>query len=123
MNDRVQGIAFGYDCKVGFHEYERHIRQRVLIDFDAETDWRESARADRARDLVDYYEVNKAITALIESRDWRLVEAIAEAVAELICSKFPVSAVRVRVRKIPFDMPNCEGVAVECYRRREDFGS
>ncbi len=121
MTDRVHGTGFTYDCRVGFHEYERHIRQRVSVDFEAETDWQDCARRDRARDLVDYYEINKAIQALVDGRQWRLIEAMAEDIARLICTRFPVSRVRVRVNKLPFDMPNVGSVGVECWRTPTDF--
>jgi len=120
--DTVSGHRFSYSCRIGFHEYERHIAQRLLIDFEAETDWREAAQRDRAKDLVDYYEINRAIGALIDNNEWRLVEAVAEAVAKLLCTDFPVTAVHVRVTKQPFDMPNCESVSVACHRNRADFG-
>lgn len=122
MRDRVHGIGFSYDCKIGFHEYERHIRQRVVIDFEAETDWREAARLDRAKDLVDYYEANLAIQALVIQKEYRLIEALAEDVARVLLTNFPVDRVRVKVTKSPFDMPNVGNVAVECWRDRAQFG-
>lgn len=121
MNDRVHGMGFSYDCRIGFHEYERHIRQRVVVDFEAETDWREAARADRARNLVDYYEANLAIQALVEAKEYRLIEALAEDVAQMLIARFPIERVRVKVTKAPFDMPNVGSVAVECWRSRADF--
>ena len=57
----------------------------------------------------------------IESRDWLLIEAVAEATARVLCSRFPVSRVRVKVTKAPFGMPNVGTVAVECWRTPEDF--
>jgi dihydroneopterin aldolase len=121
LRDTVSGHGLTYSCRIGFHEYERHIQQRVRIDFEAETDWRDQARRDRARNLVDYYEINTAITELMTNRKWRLVEAVAEAVAELLCTQFPILGARVRVTKQPFDMPNCEAVSVCCYRTPADF--
>ena len=122
MNDRVHGTGFSYDCRIGFHEYERHIRQRIVIDFEAETDWRASARVDRATsELVDYYEANLAISKLVASKEYRLIEALAEDVARLLVTAFPIQRVRVRVTKAPFDMPNVGSVAVECWRSPEDF--
>lgn len=122
MNDRVHGTGFSYDCRIGFHEYERHIRQRVVIDWEAETDWRAAARADRPKGLVDYYEANLKITALVEGKEYRLIEALAEDVARLLIDEFPpIVRVRVKVTKAPFDMPNVGSVAVECWRAREDF--
>jgi dihydroneopterin aldolase len=122
LNDRVHGTGFSYDCRIGFHEYERHIRQRVVIDWEAETDWRSAARADRAdAGLVDYYEANLAIGKLLAAKEYRLIEALAEEVAALLVSTFPIRRVRVRVTKAPFDMPNVGSVAVECWRTPEDF--
>ena len=120
MRDRVHGVGFSYDCRIGFHEYERHIRQRVVVDFEAETDWRAAARADRAHKIVDYYEANLAIQALVEQKEYRLIEALAEDVAKMLIERFPIERVRVKVTKSPFDMPNTAGVAVECWRGRED---
>jgi dihydroneopterin aldolase len=119
--DTVSGHGFEYSCRIGFHEFERHIEQKLRIDFEAHTDWRDQAKADRADNLVDYYEINRAIGAMIAGREWRLVEAVAESVAELLCTQFPVTSVNVRVTKQPFDMPNCESVSVSCVRDREDF--
>ncbi len=122
MNDRVHGTGFSYDCRIGFHEYERHIRQRVVIDFEAETDWRASARMDRAgKELVDYYEANLAIGKLVAEKEYRLIEALAEDVAKLLVGTFPIRRIRVKVTKAPFDMPNVGSVAVECWRTAADF--
>ncbi len=121
--DRVFGIGLQHACQIGFHPHEQTILQRLRIDFEAETDWRRVARADdETLGLVDYAEVDRAVGALVRARSWRLIEAVAEAVAELICRDFPVAAVKVRVTKHPVDMPEVEGVAVECWRQREDFG-
>lgn len=120
--DRVHGVDFTYAVRIGFHDFERHIKQRVRIEFEAETDWRRAAQDDdEAMGLVDYFEVNQSIQELLDSRPWRLVEAVAEAVAELICRRFNVSGVRVKVTKAPMDMPNVGAVAVECWRVPADY--
>ena len=103
--DTVSGHGFEYSCRIGFHEFERHIEQKLRIDFEAHTDWREQARADRADNLVDYYEINRAIGDLIAGREWRLVEAVAESVAELLCTQFPVNSVNVPVSYTHLTLP------------------
>ena len=121
MRDRVHGNGFSYDVRIGFHEYERHIHQRIVIDGEAETTWRDAAEADRPRDIVDYYVANLKIAAKIQAKEYRLIETVAEEVAELLVREFPVDRVRVKVTKAPFDMPNVGSVAVECWRSRQDF--
>ncbi len=121
--DRVHGIGMHYSCRVGFHAHEQHIVQKLRVDFEAETRWRSLAQVDdETLGLVNYAEVDKAVGVLLDTRHWRLIETVAEAIAALICEQFPVSQVRVKVTKTPADMPQVEGVAVECWRRREDFG-
>jgi len=119
--DRVMGTELAFSCRIGFHEHERDIEQRILVDFDAETDWRSAAATDRPRSLIDYYEVNLAIEAMVKGRSWRLLEALAEDIAALICHGYPVDRVRIRATKQPIDMPNAGSVAVECTRVPADF--
>ena len=120
-SDRVFGFGLAFDARIGYHRHELDIRQRIEIDFEAETDWREAARRDRPVHLVNYHDANRLIGELVASRRWRLVEALAEDVARLLCDRFPVSGVRVRVTKRPFDMPNVRAVAVACWRTPDDF--
>jgi dihydroneopterin aldolase len=121
VRDVVYGLGFTYDCQIGFHEHEQHITQQLEIDFDAHTDWRAAARSDSPVDIVDYAVASEAIGELLESRRWNLIEAVAEAVAELLCARFSVARVRVRVTKRPIDMPRARGVAAECWREPSDF--
>ena len=121
MSDRVSGHGFRYDCKVGFGEQERAVPQPIVVDFEARTDWRKSAIEDRAHQLVDYAEVDRALKKLLTGRSWRLIEAMAEAAAEEICTGFPVEQVRVTVTKKPLDMPHCDGVSVSCSRTPADY--
>jgi dihydroneopterin aldolase len=121
MADRVSGHGFNYQAHVGFGDAERSVPQAVRVDFEARTDWRASAETDRARNIVDYAAVDRGVAALIASREWRLIETIAEAIARLICMDFPVDQVRVTVTKRPADMPHCDGVSVSCSRTPADF--
>lgn len=121
MTDRVHGIGFTYYCHVGFGDEERSARQRLVIDWEVETDWRVAARLDRAKDIVDYNIANNLIGELVQGKAYRLIEAVAEDVAHLLLRSFPVTAARVKVTKTPFHMPNVVGVAVECERTIEDY--
>lgn len=121
MNDRVCGKSLSFDCRIGLREYERMITQRVFIDFEAETNWRIAALSDSPEGIVDYYAVNEKLKALLASKQYSLIEAVAEDAAKLICEDFPVISVLIRVTKMPFDMPNVGSVSVECLRKPEDF--
>jgi len=121
MSDRVSGHGLKYKAHVGFGDEERRTAQVVSVDFEARTDWKDSARQDRAKRIVDYAEVDREISALLAGREWRLIEAIAEEIARLICVGFPVDQVSVTVIKHPSDMPHCDGVSVSCSRTPADY--
>lgn len=90
----------GLDLR-GFHgalEEERTTGQQFVFDVtlvvhDA------GVRSDQLADTVDYTEVVDRIRAVSDSRRFNLIEALAAAVAEDLLDSFPVSLVRVRVRK------------------------
>jgi len=121
VNDKVIGVSLSFPCRVGVADYEREIVQPLLVDFEVETDWRQAALHDDPSLIVDYLAISRGIAGLLKGRSYKLIEAVAEDVARLICTEFPVMRVRVRVTKTPFDMPNAAAVAVECQRRPEDF--
>jgi len=123
MADRVSGHGLKYEAHVGFGDEERRTAQVVAVDFEVRTDWKDSAREDRAKRIVDYAQVDRAIATLLAGREWRLIEAIAEEIARLICVGFPVDQVSVTVTKQPADMPHCDGVSVTCSRTPADYVS
>jgi dihydroneopterin aldolase len=56
-------------------------------------------RSDQLADTVDYTAVVERIQALNSRRRFNLIEALAAAIADDLLAAFPVSRVRVRVRK------------------------
>jgi len=120
-NDMICGHDLTYQVRVGFHDFERNIQQRVKINFEAETDWHKAVEKDEPIDIVDYYHINEALEKMISKKSWNLIESLAEDVAKLICTKFNADAVRVQVNKKPLDMPNVYEVSASCYRRKEDY--
>ena len=86
----------------GFHgvlENERREGQRFLVDVDLDLSDETAAQTDRIDDAVDYRDVVSAVADVSEERAYHLLEAFATAVAEALVARFPVTRVRVRVRK------------------------
>jgi dihydroneopterin aldolase len=82
----------------GVLESERRVGQRFLFDVELELDVA-GAVTDELADTVDYREVVACVTAVSEARDFRLLEALASALADALVARFPVARARVRVRK------------------------
>jgi 7,8-dihydroneopterin aldolase/epimerase/oxygenase len=55
--------------------------------------------ADRLDATVDYRAVAGCVRDVSDSREFRLIEALAAAVADALAARFPAERVRVRVRK------------------------
>jgi dihydroneopterin aldolase len=86
----------------GVGEEERRAGQRFL--FDVELDTAEPA-GDRIEDAVDYREAIAIVARVSSERQFRLLEALAGAVADAIVAGLPVERVRVRVRKPDVKLP------------------
>jgi dihydroneopterin aldolase len=82
----------------GVLEDERREGQRFLFDLRLDVP-DEAAASDRIEDAVDYRDVVALVREVSDGRDFRLLEALAAAVAEAVLARFPVERVRVRVRK------------------------
>jgi dihydroneopterin aldolase len=92
----IRGLElFGYH---GVESEERRLGQRFV--FDLWLDGPETAaRSDRIEDAVDYRQVVATVRAVSDGRAYRLLEALATAVADELVARFPLERARVRVRK------------------------
>lgn len=85
----------------GYHgalEGEREAGQPFLFDVTLLVRG-DAARSDRLADAVDYRDVARVVREVSDGRRFTLLEALAHAVAETLIERFPLVAVRVRVRK------------------------
>jgi dihydroneopterin aldolase len=97
----VQGLeVFGHH---GLGDDERRDGQRFLYDVDFDVG--ETVLSDRIKDAVDYRDVVAVVERVSRGRRFRLLEALAAAVADAIAAELPVERVRVRVRKPDVRLP------------------
>ena len=117
MDDRILISAMDCVAVIGVTAEERTVPQRLSIDLEFFTDTRKAAATDSLADAVDYDKVAKAVAAVCLEQPYRLVETVAERIAERVRAGFPVPRVRVLVRKIsPIDEPRVSHVSVEIVR-------
>ncbi|MBV8258862.1 MAG: dihydroneopterin aldolase [Actinobacteria bacterium] len=91
----VRGLRiFGWH---GVHEEERERGQDFV--FDVELDVGDRGSSDRLEDAVDYSAVARAVRDVSDARPYRLLEALAGAVADELELRFAPVRVRVRVTK------------------------
>lgn len=59
----------------------------------------ETPASDRLEDTIDYRAVAACVREVSDRAEYRLIEALASAVADELATRFPARRVRVRVRK------------------------
>jgi dihydroneopterin aldolase len=84
---------------LGVSQAERKLRRPVCIDLALECDLRSAGRSDRLSNTTDYAEIYRAVEQVACGREHRLVEALAERIAEALLSRFALEACTVTVRK------------------------
>jgi dihydroneopterin aldolase len=85
---------------IGIYDWERDIRQPVVLDLEMGTDVRKGAASDRIEDALDYKAVAKRLIQFVGESRFQLVETLAERCAEIILNEFAVPWVRLSVNKI-----------------------
>jgi dihydroneopterin aldolase len=87
------------DTIIGIWDWERKIRQTVVIDLDMSADIAKAAATDSVDDTLNYKQVAKRIEAFVGDSGFQLVETLAERIAGIVRDEFGVAWVRVRVNK------------------------
>jgi len=108
-------IIFLHELKVettiGIWEWERKIRQTVVIDLDMSADTGNAAATDSVDDTLNYKLVAKRVQQFVAESSFQLVETLAERIAAIVRDEFDVAWVRVRVNK-PGAIRGARGVGV-----------
>ena len=115
---RLTGLSF-----FGHHgclEAERQLGQRLELDVELQGDFSSCASGDALADALDYTKVYRMLKDLVEHGSYKLLEALAGAVADKLLENFAVEKVVVRVRKpnVPFSA-SLTNVEVELERSRK----
>ncbi len=122
MTNRMDRILIaGIDCvaAIGVTPEERTMKQRLSIDVEIATDISQAARSDSLKDALDYSKVATVVTEVCRSRDFHLIETVAELLAGRILAEFLAPRVRILVRKMsPVLEPRVNYVSVEIVRSR-----
>ncbi len=97
--DKIFLSALSVECIVGIWEWERRVKQTVIIDIEMAADIRKAAASDRIEDTIDYKKVSKRVLAFVAESQCHLVETLTERIAQIIITEFGVPQVKVRLNK------------------------
>ena len=119
-DDRIFLHGLTTECIIGFVDWERRVKQTVVLDIELPVDCRRAAISDEVSDTLDYKKVAKRVLAFIEASEFKLVETLAHRVALLILEEFAVAWVRITLNK-PGAIRNSRDVGVVIERTRADL--
>ncbi|HXS26485.1 MAG TPA: dihydroneopterin aldolase [Steroidobacteraceae bacterium] len=114
----LRGLAV--ECIIGFIEWERRVKQTVVIDLELPVDCARAALSDEVSDTLDYKRLAKRVIAFVEGSDFKLVETLAHRTALLILEEFGVEWVRLTLNK-PGAIRKSRDVGVSIERRRAEL--
>lgn len=84
---------------IGIFDWERKIKQTVVLDIEMAGDCRKAAENDSVDDTVNYKSVAKRLIAFVGDSEYQLVETLAERCAEIVVNEFQVPWVKLRINK------------------------
>lgn len=85
---------------IGIYDWEREIRQPVILDLEMSADVARAAASEDIKDALDYKAVAKRLIAFVEMSQFQLVETLAERCAGILLEEFGVRWVRLTINKI-----------------------
>jgi dihydroneopterin aldolase len=118
--DRIFLHGLTVECVIGFIDWERRVKQSVVLDIELPVDCRRASLTDEVADTLDYKKVAKRVQAFVAASEFKLVETLAHRVALLILEEFAVEWVRVALNK-PGAIRDSRDVGVVIERSRADL--
>jgi len=118
--DRIFLRGLTAECIIGFIDWERRVKQTVVVDLELPVDCRRASVTDDVADTVDYKSVAKRVLAYIEASEFKLVETLAHRLALLLLEEFGLEWVRISLNK-PGAIRNSRDVGVVIERTRADL--
>jgi dihydroneopterin aldolase len=85
---------------VGVPDEEREREQRLLLTVQLTHDFSVAARDDDIGRTIDYYAVTQRLLRFGVRRKWRLIETLAQDIAEALLAEFRPISVTVEVKKL-----------------------
>lgn len=107
--------GFTGETVIGIHDSELHRPQPLVIDVHAGLPRARACDTDRIADTIDYGVVRERLHRLLAEHRLKLLEALAETVADILIGEFGASWVRVKVVK-PRKFSDVQAVGVQIER-------
>lgn len=116
--DRVFLRGLAIQTTIGFIEWERHVKQTVVIDLEIPVDCGRAAQNDDVVDTVDYKRIAKRTIGFVEAAEFKLVETLGHRLAMTLLAEFDIAWIRLTVNK-PGAIRGSRDVGITLERHRD----
>lgn len=99
------------ETKLGVPEWERMLPQTIILDIELAMPHSRSCQTDAIEDTIDYGQIVARIRETLKENSFRLVEALAEHLCQLIMSEFGTPWIKIKVAK-PGILPGLKALGV-----------
>ncbi len=104
---------------IGIYDWEREIRQNILIDLSMATDITKAASGDDINFALNYKSISDRVIEFANNSSFGLIETLAENIARIVRDEFNVPWVRVTVHKPgAIELASDAGVTIDRGTRR-----
>jgi dihydroneopterin aldolase len=97
--------------KLGVPEWERMVEQTIILDLEIAMPHSRSCQTDDIEDTIDYGAVVTRIRQTLAEKSFKLVEALAEHICQIILNEFGSPWVKIKVAK-PGILPGLKALGV-----------
>jgi len=120
--DKIFIRALKTEAIIGIFDWERQVKQTVVIDLELSADIRKAALTDSIADTLNYKGVAKRVLGFVAESQFHLVETLAERVAMLILEEFGIEWVNIVLSK-PGAVRSSRDVGVALTRDRASLAA
>jgi dihydroneopterin aldolase len=116
--DKIFIHALKTEAIIGIFDWERQVKQTVILDIEIGADITKAALSDSIDDTLNYKRIAKRVLAFVEASQFHLVETLAEHIAMLLLEEFGVAWVGLSLSK-PGAIRSSRDVGVKLERDRD----
>ena len=116
----IQGIQLNAQC--GVTEIERCQPQPILVDLTFRCSNESAFRSDQLTDTVDYTAITQCVRDIAKIRTFALLETLTEQICQTLFQQFPLTHLKIWLRKIRPPMKDFTGsVGIHLLRSRQEI--
>ncbi|AZQ83278.1 dihydroneopterin aldolase [Colwellia sp. Arc7-635] len=115
----IEGLTF--QTTIGFYQWEKEIKQKLVIDLAMGWNTAQAAENDELAKTLDYAAISEAIVEFANENPVDLIETLAERIAAFLMATYQIPWLRLKLMK-PTAVHNATTVGVEIERSRAPSG-